>query len=91
MATNTNLKAALSFPADPLNPFVTGGRTVGNAELVRVQAWFEAEYAAELNGRDANANDFAAWLWRQVAGKVKNHERKVAEAAVTAPSELDEV
>jgi len=90
MATVTNIKAALSFPADPDNAFITNGRNVGNAGIARIKAWFEATYVDELGGREANANDFAAFLWRQIAGQVKQYERRVAEQAVAQPDELTE-
>ena len=85
MATNTNIKDALSFGT---NCFGLTTKTVGNAELVRMQTWFQAEYAKELDGAAATANDLSAWLWRQVAGKVKAYERRIAEQAVNAPSEF---
>ena len=43
MATNTNIKNALSFPASANNVLITDGRTVGNAELTRIQDWLDAE------------------------------------------------
>jgi len=90
MATNANIKDCLSFPVDASTLFIQDGRTVGNAELLRMQAWFEADYATELDGRDADANDFAAWLWRQVANKVKGYELRVKEQAIVKPGELDD-
>ena len=90
MATNADIKNALSFPADEDTLFIQDGRTVGNPGLVRVKACFEAEYAEELGGREANANDFAAWLWRQIAARVKTYERRVAEQALAQPDELDD-
>jgi len=85
VATNTNIKDALSFGT---NCFGLTTKTVGNAELLRMQAWFQAEYAKELNGASATANDLSAWLWRQVAGRVKAYERRIAEQAVTPPTEF---
>jgi len=87
MATNTNIKNALSFST---NCFGLSAKTVGDAELTRMSAWFESAYADELDGASATANDFAAWLWRQVAPQVKHHERQVAEQALAAPSEFSE-
>lgn len=87
MASNQDIKNALSFGA---NVFGLPGKTVGNAALLRVKAWFEADYAEELDGAEATADDFAAWLWRQIAPKVKNYERRVAEQAIVEPADLDE-
>lgn len=85
MATNQNIKDALSFST---NCFGISAKTVGNAELLRMQAWFEAEYANELDGASATADDLSAWMWRQVAGKVKQYERRVAEQGLSEPSEF---
>jgi hypothetical protein len=88
VATNANIKDAMTFST---NCFGISAKTVGNAELVRMKAWFEAEYANELDGAEAVADDFAAWLWRHVAAKVKNYEQRIAEQALNAPSEFTEV
>jgi len=88
MATLADIKAALSFPPDPDNAFITDGRTIDNPEVARIQAWFEAVYAGALGGRSATANDFAAWLWRHIAGEVRRFERRRAEAALPGPEEL---
>lgn len=85
MATNQNIKDVMTFST---NCFGISAKIVGNAELVRMKAWFEAEYANELDGAEADADDFAAWIWRQVAGKVKAYERRIAEQVVTQPSEF---
>ncbi len=88
MATAASLKLTLSFPADPLNPFIQDGRTVGDAEIARIAAWFESDYTlTDANGdpRSATANDFGAWLWRQIAAKVKNYETRVRDEASTQP------
>ncbi len=90
MANVANIKAALSFPADPDTAFIQDGRTVRDSEIARIRAWFEATYATELGGRAATANDFAAFLWRQIAGQVKQYERRIAEQAVAQPTELSE-
>ena len=80
MATLANIQDALSFPADETTFIIKDGRTVGSAEVARIAAWFETVYATDLldgNGdpRSATANDFAAWLWGQIAGQVKQWER----------------
>ena len=36
MATNTNLKAALTFPAEVNNPITDAARTIGNGALLRL-------------------------------------------------------
>ena len=89
MATNTNIKAALSF--DDTDVFGLGPKTVGNAELLRLKAWFEDEYAEQLDGREATAHDFASWMYRQVKGKVVQRERRVAENAIPDADEFEEV
>ena len=96
MATNTDIKNALSFPADATTAFITDGRTVGNAELLRIKAWFEARWSERLKDgagdpREATANDFAAWLWTELAAQVKaweNAERD-ADNPLAAIEELD--
>ena len=67
--TNQNIKDSISPEAGDV--FGIGPKTVGNTELNRLKAWFEAEYSEELDGREATANDFAAFLWQQCAAKVK--------------------
>ena len=86
--TNQNIKDSISPEAGDV--FGIGPKTVGNTELNRLKAWFEAEYSEQLDGREATANDFAAFLWQQCAAKVKNHERGIAEAAVLQPTEFSE-
>ena len=92
MATNTNIKAALSFGS---NAFGIPTKTTGNSALGRAQAWFEATYHDELSaaGRggagESTADDLAAYLWRQISGPVKSYERHVAEIAVSQPSEFE--
>ncbi len=94
MATNADIKNALSFTDDC---FGLAPKTVGNGALTRAQAWFNAEYAEELQaaGRPgaATADDLAAWMWRQVRAKVYGHEKKLRDAANAEPpvAELDEV
>ena len=84
MATLANIKAALSFPADANNPLYQDGRTVGDAEIIRIKAWFEATQAS-LEGRDATADDFAAWLHQKIAYATRQWEKQQAEAAVAVP------
>lgn len=88
MATVSNIKGALSFST---NVFGISDKVVGNAEIARLQAWFEAEYVTELGGASATADDFAAWMWRQLAAKVKTYERRIAEQAIADPAEFTEV
>jgi hypothetical protein len=85
MATVANIKSALSSGANIFND----GKTVGTAEIARMQAWFEADYANELDGNAATADDFSAWCWRQVAAKVKNYEEKDRAAANSEPAVED--
>ena len=93
MATNTNIKDALAFAARADNLFFPGGKTVGNGALARLAAALKDGYVypgvgAWPVGRP-DANDAAAWLYKQAAGFVKQCERKVAEAAVAQPSEFE--
>jgi len=60
-------------------------KTVGNAELIRVKAWFENEFAAQLAGASATADDMAAYLWQHIAGRVLHYEGGVRAAANTEP------
>ena len=86
MSTLAGIKNALS-PGD--NVFSTA-KTVGDAEIARIKAWFEADYAEQLDGAAATADDFGGFLWRQIRAKVINYERKVAEQAIAEPDELTE-
>jgi len=97
MATNDNIKAALSFPADATTYIITDGRTVGNDELLRIKVWFQAVYAGHLfdsegDPREANANDFSSWLWTEIAQRVTRWEEQQRDAANTEPAvmELDD-
>jgi len=80
MASATNIQAALSSGANIFN----SGKTVGTAEFARLTAWFEHDYADELDGNSATANDLSAWLWRQAAGKLRQYESKIRDATNTA-------
>jgi hypothetical protein len=86
MATNANIKDALTSGANIFN----GGKIVGAAGLLRIQAWFESDYAEQLDGASASANDISSWMWRQVAAQVKNYERKIAHRVVAEPDDLDD-
>ncbi len=94
MATNTNIKDALSFSARADNLSVSTGKTVGNTGLARLAAALGGTYAYPGGGawpqNRPDANDAAAWLWSQAAGLVKQYERRVAEAAVVPPADLTE-
>ena len=94
---NTQIKNALSFTAaseGAAHPYGGGtARTVGNDALARFQAALENAYTfvdAVGDPRSADANDAAAWLWKQAAGFTKQEEDQIAEAALAAPSELDD-
>jgi hypothetical protein len=97
MATNTNIKNALTFPAategtdHPLGGATA--RTIGNAALVRFQAALGGTYRFVDNAgasRSADANDAAVWLWEQAATFTKNYEQRLSVQALTAPAELDD-
>ena len=93
MATNANVKDATTFPARANNLFYPAGKTVGNAALTRFAAALKASYPFPGGGAwpvgRPDANDAAAWFYKQAAGFVKQCERKVAEAAVAQPSEFE--
>ncbi len=93
MATNTNLKDATTFPTRADNLFFSTGKTVGNGGLSRLADALKASYPYPGGGAwpvgRPDANDAAAWLWKQAAGFTKNYERSIAEAAVTQPSEFE--
>ena len=89
MATNSNIKSALSFGAG--NCFGLPARNVGNGALARLKLWFEDAYSGELDGRAATADDFAAWLYRQVKGQVVQYERRIAENAIPDADDFEDV
>ena len=83
MANNTDIKNALSQNSNAIG---LPARTVGNAALVRLQAWFESEYAAQLDGASATADDFAAFLGDILARKVMHYEEGLRAAANAEPA-----
>lgn len=91
MATNQNIKDATGFPARADNLFYFGGKTVGNAALTRFADALKTSYPFPGGGAwpagRPDANDAAAWLYKQAEGFVKQYERRVAEAAVTPPAD----
>ena len=93
MATNANVKDATTFPARADNLFYPLGKAVGNAALTRFGDALKASYPFPGGGAwpagRPDANDAAAWLYKQAAGFVKQSERKVAEAAIAQPSEFE--
>ena len=93
MADNAAIKAATSFPARADNLFFPDGKTVGNAALTRFGDALKASYPFPGGGAwpagRPDANDAAAWLYKQAAGFVKQCERKVAEAAVAQHAEYE--
>jgi len=86
MATVTNLKAALTSGSNIFND----GHTIGNNATARITAWFESDYAEQLDGASMSADDLSAWLWRQLAAKVKNCEQKILDQAAGTAGELEE-
>jgi len=93
MADNAAIKAATSFPARADNLFFVDGKTVGNAALTRFADALKASCPFPGGGAwpagRPDANDAAAWLYKQAAGFVKSCERKTAEAAVAQPAEYE--
>ena len=86
MATNQNIKDALTFAADSGNPILQVGRTVGNVQLQR----FSDALAGTYNLGGVSADDAARWLWRQAAGFIKRYERAIAVDAIPQPTDFDE-
>ena len=92
MATNASIQETLSF--DGTNCFGIAAKDVQAAELLRIKAWFEANFEAELEsvGRadNANAQDFGALLWRTLRGRVRSWEREqnIANTPAIEPAEL---
>jgi len=83
--------AALAGIKDALSPdggdcFGIGPKTVGDAEIARLKAWFEATYADELDGRAATPDDFSAWLYRHIAPRVIRYEEGLRDAANSEPA-----
>ena len=93
MATNANVKDATTFPARADNLFFPDGKTVGNAALTRFADALKASYLFPGGGAcpagRPDANDAAAWLYKQAAGFVIQSERRVAQAAVAQPAEYE--
>ena len=89
MATNTNLKEALTFAARTSNLLSPGGQTVGNASLTRLADALKGTYAYPGGGAwpagRPDANDAASWFYHHAEALVKNYERRVSEQAVAPP------
>lgn len=87
MATWANIQAALTCSGSNIGP----DRTIGTGAKGRVQAAFVEMYPDEFaTANDVTADDVSAWLGRQLAGFVKQQERKAAEQAFASPTELDD-
>jgi len=93
MATNANVKDATTFPARANNLFFPLGKTVGNPALTRFADALKASYPFPGGGAwpagRPDANDAAAWLYRQAQSFVRSYERQAAEAAVAQPAEFE--
>ena len=93
MATNANVRDATTFPARADNLFFASGKTVGNAALARFADALKASYPFPGGGAwpagRPDANDAAAWLYKQAAGFVRHSERRTAQAAVAQPAEYE--
>ena len=86
MATDAQVMSALTFGN---NHSGVTAKTVNAAQLARIKAWYAAAYPEELNGEAVTADDIAAWLWRQISAKTKQHESVVRDAANNAPAVAD--
>ena len=92
MATNTNIKDATTFGARADNLFFPGGKTVDNAKLARFADALKTGYPYPGGGAwpvgRPDANDAAAWLFKQASAFTTSQERKAAQQAVAAPDEF---
>lgn len=86
MATDAQLMSALTFGN---NHSGVTAKTVNATQLARIKSWYAAAYPEELNGEAVTADDIAAWLWRQINGKVKVRENAVRDAANNAAAVAD--
>ncbi len=95
MATNANIKDALTFPTPAEggnHPTSAVGRTIDNTQLTRFSTALANTYTFvdDLGApRAVTADDAAAWLWKEAAAFTKTDERKQAELAAAQPAELD--
>ena len=80
MATNTNTKDFLTFPADPLNRHCPEGRTIGAAAKARIDEWFLADF-----GQAPTADDISEWMASRLEDMVMNHGKKLRDAANAEP------
>ena len=86
MATDAQVKAGLSFGT---NHFGISAKTINDAQLARIKAWFTATYTDSLGGETVTSDDIACWLWRQVSGQVTRHENQARDAANNAAAITD--
>jgi hypothetical protein len=86
MATDAQVKAGLSFGT---NHFGISAKTINDAQLARIKAWFTASYPTELGGETVTSEDIACWLWRQVRGAVNQYENRARDAANDAAAVAD--
>ena len=86
MATDAQLRSALTFGS---NHFGVSAKTVNDAQLARIKAWFTATYATELGGETVTSDDIACWLWRQVSGAVNQYECRKRDADNDAAAVAD--
>ena len=86
MAADQNIKDALTF--GNTNAWGISAKTINDAALNRIKAWFTATYSTELAGRTVSADDLAAYMWTVVSEQTKMYEKGVAQAALDAPAEI---
>ena len=86
MATDAQVKAGLSFGT---NHFGISAKTINDAQLARIKAWFTASYPDELGGETVTSEDIACWLWRQVSGAVNQYESRKRDADNDAAAVAD--
>ena len=93
MATDTDIKNALTFPARSDNLLYSQGKTIDNAALQRVLNYLRENYdypdGGDWPSSRPDANDAATWLWHWASTTIKRSEKETAElAAVVEPAEF---
>jgi hypothetical protein len=93
MATDTNIKNALTFPERSDNLIYSQGKTIDAAAFQRLLDYLKGNYDYPDGGDwpvgRPDANDAAAWLWHWASTTIKQSEKAAAElAAVVEPAEF---
>ncbi len=90
MATNQNIKDALTFPAEINNPITDQGRTVVNGALLRLAEALEDTYSISQElGRPPDANDAARFLYTKAQTFVSQYDARKARASIPPQPPLE--